>query len=102
MLVDRRRRQRAVGDDEGGDRLAEGRIWRADDGALGQSVELEQRLLDLGRVHVEPGAVDDVDAPVDEEDEALVVAYGDVAGVIPAVDESATAPVEAFTAAGAP
>ena len=44
-----------------------------------------QRLLDLGRVHVEAAGDDHVLGPVDDEQEVVVVEVADVAGVVPAV-----------------
>ena len=72
--------------DVGLHRLAGVRVGHADHGDASATAGCEaMHLLDLGRVHVEARHDDEVLGPVDEEQEAVVVDHGDVAGVQPAV-----------------
>ena len=73
--------------DDRADLLAEHVVRDADHRGVDDRRVLEQRGLDLDAVHVLAAADDHVLGPVDDEDEALVVDAGDVAGVQPAVGE---------------
>ena len=71
--------------DHGGDPLAPLLVRQPDHRAVLDGRVRHQRLLDLGRVHVEAAGDDHVLGPVDDEQEAVVVEVADVAGVVPAV-----------------
>jgi len=72
-------------DDERDDGLARARVRFADHRDVGDVGVLREHLLDLTRVHVEPGDDDHVLGALDEREPAVVVDYADVAGVQPAV-----------------
>src|SRR5207302_5821639 len=65
--------------DEGGDRLAGGRVVATDDGRLGDGGMVDQRVLDLGRRDVVTGDEHDVVDASEEPEVAVFVALGAVA-----------------------
>src|ERR1700684_4503866 len=73
--------------DEGGDGLAPFIVGNADDRDGGHAGAGGDHVLDLARVHVERARDDDVFLPVDQVEEALLVADGEIAGVQPATFE---------------
>src|ERR1700689_2100833 len=73
--------------DECGDGLAPFIVGNADDRDRGHAGAGGDYVLDLARVHVERARDDDVFLPVDQVEEALLVADGEIAGVQPATFE---------------
>ena len=78
-------RRRCSGSITAVDPLAPLVVGQPDDGAVAHRRVLHQRLLDLGRVHVEAAGDDHVLQAVDDEQVAVVVEVADVARVVPAV-----------------
>jgi hypothetical protein len=60
-------------------------VRQADDRAVEYRGVREQRLLDLGRVNVEPAGDDHVLGPVHDVEVVAGIEVADVAGVVPAV-----------------
>ena len=73
--------------DGGADLLAQVVVLDADHGDLGDGVVLVERLLDLARVDVVAAADDQVLLAVDDEEVAVLVLLGHVAGEEPAVGD---------------
>ena len=71
--------------DRGADLLAQVVVLDADHGDLGDGLVLVERLLDLARVDVVAAADDQVLLAVDDEEVAVLVLLGHVAGEEPAV-----------------
>ena len=82
------RRGAGLRHDEGDRQLVLDLVGHRHDADLGHVGMPAQKLLDLAGIDVLAAALEHVVGAADEEDEAVLVAAHDVAGVVPAVDQA--------------